>query len=149
MLPAICKTLEYLPNYEIALQARSSILESAIIGASSYNKHHITLDSTLMYVDPPYYNTPNYAYYNAYSKKFDHSALAKYLRYDLDSDWVLSYDYTPEVAELYSFANLVKIQVPNNFLGSYVPEYLILPYGVFDKLLSLHIITKQDGIYVA
>lgn len=56
---------------------------------------------TLTYLDPPYYHKAKELYLNAYEHS-DHELLRDYLLGEFhDQYWVLSYDYCPEVLELY------------------------------------------------
>jgi len=58
-------------------------------------------DNTLIYLDPPYYNKGQGLYINAFEHN-DHAILADYVQYHLTYPWLVSYDNTPEIRELYS-----------------------------------------------
>ena len=57
---------------------------------------------TLVYFDPPYYNQGAALYSNFYTHK-DHANLAQFIL-NLNCKWMLTYDYTDEVIELYEDA---------------------------------------------
>lgn len=59
-------------------------------------------NETLVYIDPPYYNKGSSLYLNHYSHS-NHVDLSKVIR-DLDVKWILSYDNTPEIREIYDWA---------------------------------------------
>lgn len=57
-------------------------------------------ERTLIYFDPPYYNQGSALYVNHYSND-DHLDLANYIQ-ALDCKWMLSYDFTPQIIEMYN-----------------------------------------------
>ncbi len=59
-------------------------------------------DQTIVYIDPPYYNKASTLYMNHYSGE-EHVGLSKAIR-NLDFKWILSYDDTPEIREIYDWA---------------------------------------------
>lgn len=54
---------------------------------------------TLTYCDPPYYNRGQQLYLNAY-KHNEHAKIASIIQ-QLKTPWLVTYDNTPEIAELY------------------------------------------------
>lgn len=56
---------------------------------------------TLIYLDPPYYVKGKGLYQNHYTHT-DHLAIAKQVQKDIKLPWVVSYDYAPEIMEMYS-----------------------------------------------
>lgn len=56
-------------------------------------------EHSLVYFDPPYYNKGSALYVNHYVHQ-DHVALSNYI-HNLDCKWMLTYDYTPQIIELY------------------------------------------------
>lgn len=55
----------------------------------------------LIYLDPPYYNKGNQLYVNYYDTQ-DHSRLAQVISSEIDQNWIVTYDNTPEISDLYS-----------------------------------------------
>lgn len=74
-----------------------------------YNKDTIELleenkkifEKCLLYLDPPYFNKGNQLYTNHY-KYQDHAKIAKCVN-RLKGKWIVSYDNTPEIIDLYKF----------------------------------------------
>lgn len=58
------------------------------------------LDSTLIYLDPPYYLKGCRLYLNYYEHS-DHAKLARYLKGRASLHWILTYDEVPEIQGLY------------------------------------------------
>jgi DNA adenine methylase len=56
---------------------------------------------TLVYFDPPYFHKADRLYLNHYSPA-DHARLASLIQCAVKFPWLVSYDNTPEIAELYS-----------------------------------------------
>lgn len=59
-------------------------------------------EHTLIYFDPPYYNQGSALYANHYTPQ-DHARLSRFIQ-DLKCKWMLTYDYTPEIVEMYKNA---------------------------------------------
>lgn len=59
-------------------------------------------ERTLIYFDPPYYNQGSALYVNHYTHG-DHELLADYIQH-LDCRWMLTYDHTPQIIEMYDKA---------------------------------------------
>ncbi len=55
---------------------------------------------SLIYLDPPYYIKGRDLYENHYSPQ-DHECLAKLVRETLQHNWIVSYDFVPEISHLY------------------------------------------------
>lgn len=55
---------------------------------------------TLVYFDPPYYNKGHELYKNFFDKK-DHAKIADLILNYVDSNWIITYDDTPEIIKLY------------------------------------------------
>ena len=55
--------------------------------------------SVLIYFDPPYYNPGAALYANFYTPD-DHRELSEFIK-RLECKWMLTYDYTPDIIELY------------------------------------------------
>jgi len=74
------------------------------LDAEDYINNHIpqiSLDNSLIYLDPPYYNKASELYLNSY-KKEDHKRLSEIIQQSINQKWVLSYDGVPEILNLYS-----------------------------------------------
>jgi len=56
---------------------------------------------TLIYFDPPYYNKGPWLYINHY-KPEDHQHLKKVIKENIIHHWIVTYDNTPEIKDLYS-----------------------------------------------
>lgn len=57
-------------------------------------------EDTLVYFDPPYYNKGHELYKNFFDKK-DHARIADLILNHVDSNWIITYDDTPEIITLY------------------------------------------------
>ena len=55
---------------------------------------------TLVYLDPPYYVKADGLYENHYAHE-DHVTISKLVKKEIQSPWIVSYDNTPEIAEMY------------------------------------------------
>lgn len=66
-------------------------------------------DRTLVYFDPPYYAKGAALYANFYEHK-DHEALSRMI-HNLESKWMLTYDYQPEIIDLYRDTNNQKLTI--------------------------------------
>lgn len=57
-------------------------------------------NKTLIYLDPPYYRKGKDLYYDYYNQE-DHAEIAGLVQTRLNRHWIVSYDDTPEVRDLY------------------------------------------------
>lgn len=57
-------------------------------------------EKCLVYFDPPYYDQGSALYVNHYEHD-DHVQLSRYIQ-QLDCKWMLTYDYVPEIIDMYS-----------------------------------------------
>lgn len=57
--------------------------------------------NTLVYLDPPYYVKGKGLYQNHYTHD-DHKAIAKQVQKEIKLPWIVSYDYAPEIMEMYA-----------------------------------------------
>mgnify|MGYP002408327499 CR=1 FL=1 len=57
---------------------------------------------TLAYLDPPYYHQGSALYMNYYEPR-DHERLAYHIQ-NMKHKWILTYDYAPEVIDMYAWA---------------------------------------------
>ncbi len=58
-------------------------------------------NNTLLYLDPPYYTKGKALYHNHY-KHQDHASIASFIRDEIKQPWIVSYDNTPAILDLYS-----------------------------------------------
>lgn len=64
-------------------------------------KHRKSFENCLLYLDPPYYKK-GYQLYNNHYKHEDHIKIANAVK-NLKGQWIVSYDNTPEIVNLYNF----------------------------------------------
>ena len=57
-------------------------------------------DNSFVYFDPPYFDKGRELYLNFFSYD-DHIRIEKYIRTYINCDWVITYDDTPEIANIY------------------------------------------------
>lgn len=57
-------------------------------------------DDVLIYFDPPYFNKGHELYKNFFDKH-DHSKIADRIMNDVTNNWIITYDDTPEIIEIY------------------------------------------------
>ena len=62
--------------------------------------------NSLTYLDPPYYVKGKGLYINHYNHK-DHVAVSKVVQQVIKTPWIVSYDNTPEIRELYKTPHLM------------------------------------------
>ena len=62
-------------------------------------------EAIFVYLDPPYYSNGSRLYMNAYQNQ-DHAELAQYIKKQDQFGWIMSYDNTDSIRELYQECNL-------------------------------------------
>jgi len=68
-------------------------------------------EKCLLYLDPPYFNKGSKLYKNHYQEK-DHIQIADIVK-KLNGHWIVSYDNTPEIVDLYKFTkNTIEFNIP-------------------------------------
>ncbi|MEK4382425.1 DNA adenine methylase [Aeribacillus sp. FSL K6-2848] len=76
---------------------------------------------TLVYLDPPYYHKGRDLYENHYSHE-DHEFLAKLIRTKITQYWLLTYDNTPQIKEMYKGLRQknfsLNYSLANKYMGS-------------------------------
>ena len=77
---------------------------------------------SFVYLDPPYYNQGEVLYT---AGSLDHSKLAKSLRGV--KHWVLSYDDTPEIRDLYKWAKVERLDVTSHLHHKTIGDLVIKP----------------------
>ncbi len=128
---------------EMIYQYRNRIKVSNLDAIDLIKKYSLTINSEknnkyFFYLDPPYYIKGKQLYLNYYNHE-DHALLANYIQKKIKSPWVLTYDYVPEIKELYKnrlsvsynlnySANIFKIGKEVMFFSDIlkVPEYKII-----------------------
>jgi len=65
---------------------------------------------TFVYLDPPYYKQGPELYLNFYTPD-DHKLLAQYIQAELQHPWIMTYDNTKEIAELYKTQNSIVFEL--------------------------------------
>lgn len=80
-----------------------------------------------VYIDPPYYKAGPSLYRHFYTNE-DHRQLAKYIK-DKRFPWLLSYDDTQEIRDLYNKEHCVNLQL-NYSVNSHRKEKELLIYNM-------------------
>jgi DNA adenine methylase len=83
----------------LSLYAERIVVNS--IDGKDLIKKYAARANTFIYADPPYFEKARGLYMNAFSLA-DHEALAAVLNSRAQRRWILTYDNSPQVAELYS-----------------------------------------------
>ena len=79
-------------------------------------KYKKEFEKCLLYLDPPYFNKGSQLYKNHYQKK-DHAQIANAIK-ELNGHWIVSYDNTPEIVDLYKFAkNVIEFDISYSARG--------------------------------
>ena len=63
-----------------------------------------------VYLDPPYWDKGSRLYLNAYLSR-DHRALARYMQGQKTLNWIVSYDDTPSVRDMYIWATIRRLSL--------------------------------------
>lgn len=80
-------------------------------------------DENFIYLDPPYYKQGPALYTEGV---IDHNALAKQLA-AANTNWVLSYDDTEEVRNIYAFAKVKRLDVTSHLHHKTIGDVVIIP----------------------
>lgn len=89
-------------------------------------------DNSLTYLDPPYYVKGKGLYINHYNHE-DHLEVSKVVQYDIKTPWIVSYDNTPEISDMYKTQSLVygiNYSAQDRYKGSeamFFSEHLKIP----------------------
>ena len=92
----LCKTLQKYGLESIYVRINESPLRY-----EGWKENKKIFEKCLLYLDPPYFNKGNQLYTNHY-KYQDHAKIAKCVN-RLKGKWIVSYDNTPEIIDLYKF----------------------------------------------
>lgn len=124
---------------------RDSLAERIISLASMKDRIHISCNDAVtflkgslpqglgrrrvfVYLDPPYVNNGRRLYLNAYKPK-DHAKLAAYIDQQKKLPWIMSYDDTDLVRELYSAHNIASMPIPYSLQHKRFARELIIAPG--------------------
>lgn len=95
-------------------------------------------DSTFMYIDPPYVAAGSQLYLNAFERR-DHQALAKTVRALPAAHWLMTYDVSPLIEELYE--GLFQCRLTLNYSARHpgqAQELLVASPDVAEAVTRLH-----------
>ena len=67
-------------------------------------------DKSLVYLDPPYYEMGKGLYENHYRHE-DHVEISKLVQNRIKLPWIVSYDYAPEIMEMYGWARSISYRI--------------------------------------
>lgn len=107
---------EQMGNYGIDARYNAERLVERIRGIAKYKKHIKVYNkeivsfienvlphygqNSLTYFDPPYFNKGPELYKNFFGKQ-DHAKIARLILNEVPGNWIITYDDTPEIVELY------------------------------------------------
>lgn len=96
------------------LRASGRLLDCARITDCDYAESvEAAGENVFIFLDPPYYSASKSALYGrngALHKRFDHVRFAETMR-RCSHDWLLTYDDSPYIRELFAFANIIPWQL--------------------------------------
>ena len=74
---------------------------------NSFIKNYVPLyeENALIYFDPPYFRKGQQLYMNFFNYK-DHVRIEQEIREHVNCDWIITYDYEPQIEEIYHNYNL-------------------------------------------
>lgn len=74
---------------------------------NSFIKNYVPLyeENALIYFDPPYFRKGQQLYMNFFNHK-DHVRIEQEIREHVNCDWIITYDYEPQIEEIYHNYNL-------------------------------------------
>jgi DNA adenine methylase len=103
------------------------------------NKKADINNQTLIYFDPPYFKKGSGLYANFYTVA-DHEKLAKFI-INLKKKWILTYDYVPEIIEMYNCASRKLLHISytasNKRMGTEMIAFsdkINVPYGNYGSI---------------
>lgn len=100
----------------------------------SFIKNYVPLyeENALIYFDPPYFKKGQQLYMNFFNYK-DHVRIEQEIREHVNCDWIITYDYEPQIEEIYHNYNL---------------RLYDLNYSVSTKRKANELIIFKDGIFI-
>ncbi|MCB6416021.1 DNA adenine methylase [Faecalimonas umbilicata] len=101
---------------------------------NSFIKNYIPLyeENALIYFDPPYFRKGQQLYMNFFNYK-DHVRIEQEIREHVNCDWIITYDYEPQIEEIYYNYNL---------------RLYDLNYSVSTKRKANELMIFKDGIFI-
>lgn len=91
----LCDRIEKIALYRTRIRLYNLDAEALIVGVLPSLPQ-----KSLVYLDPPYFVKSERLYKNLYTPA-DHAAIAMLVRQSISIPWIVSYDYAPEILELY------------------------------------------------
>lgn len=100
----------------------------------SFIKNYVPLyeENALIYFDPPYFRKGQQLYMNFFNYK-DHVRIEQEIREHVNCDWIITYDYEPQIEEIYHNYNL---------------RLYDLNYSVSTKRKANELMIFKDGIFI-
>lgn len=101
---------------------------------NSFIKNYVPLyeENALIYFDPPYFRKGQQLYMNFFNYK-DHVRIEQEIREHVNCDWIITYDYEPQIEETYHNYNL---------------RLYDLNYSVSTKRKANELMIFKDGIII-
>lgn len=78
-----------------------------------------------VYFDPPYYQKGSKLYKNCLSQK-DHQEIADYIRKKVPCEWIITYDDTDEIKEIYKYSFYRNYELPYSIVKSEIKSEIII-----------------------
>ena len=101
-------------------------------------------ENTLVYLDPPYYVKGKDLYENHFTHK-DHESLAEIVKGSIRQRWMVSYDFVPQIAQMYSDYRQIDYLLSYSASQRYKGAELM----VFDHLLSIPEVANPSKVKAA
>lgn len=105
----IIEKIEYISTFNQSVTVLCCDWKNTIKYAQDWNRNKKKLNKLFFYFDPPFYNKADNLY-RCYFNQEEHKQLNKEIT-NLNYNWVLSYDNTPEIIKLYSNDKCKKVHV--------------------------------------
>lgn len=101
---------------------------------NSFIRNYVPLyeENALIYFDPPYFRKGQQLYMNFFNYK-DHVRIEQEIREHVNCDWIITYDYEPQIEEIYHNYNL---------------RLYDLNYSVSTKRKASELMIFKDGIFI-
>ena len=101
---------------------------------NSFIRNYVPLyeENALIYFDPPYFRKGQQLYMNFFNYK-DHVRIEQEIREHVNCDWIITYDYEPQIEEIYHNYNL---------------RLYDLNYSVSTKRKANELMIFKDGIFI-